>query len=1260
MKRFLSAIALCTFLLGLGIFFMLPHAQAEDNIIMNLLNLPSPPPPNPLVKRSIKNRPESFYDTKNPPSDDASIEDIMDYWQRQSTNPNVGGNFGYTALGYKSEPSDKVVNRIYDELENNPEKVMDYINILPKNDETAQKIKRYYDKLKENNSNSENVDRDSDNYNADELKNWLTYNSSYFSDELLESAKDVKDQNGYIVNDEQLLALADVDWEKAKPILDRLANDSSQPVSQTLANWAFYKHALKEKNSIEADNYRKRLQDAVENKNLSAGNRDLAMDAIVDGGDFSGRDDWYLSLYDDETLFDMKGATGTFSGLMTMVMKNDPEKYKDKMLELLKSSNKNVRNAAVQNLVIILDKDHPDIVEALLPWLENKDWAKEMTQSRARIVQILSEIEVPNSVNGLLAVLNEKEKVKRPYYPNANAAANAVSAAVNTASRPANVASDVRTVETEEYPLRYAAIRALAKQKNPIAVSALRQLLPELEYYQTSEAIRAINACKGYSTVEQVDALVRVAKENSQREEIYANAANAANAAANRPVIDEVLPTEPPSNAYVPPKFTPESAQEMLGNILSFGEDVSDDLVRALIDKIGILQRKEPKTASALREIMMRWRGTAVNSLFMRELHDNRADTSSVIKLLSVRKELKEKQPNEVYEMRNGNSTALGISACIIEDNNEYDGILMGDNADAKAAMFACARLIRADLPIDKVAVNLKSTNKTLALAAERYIESVDTPEARQIILSLYPNKAKILGARNFFSYGDAPIVDFLDQLFDSVNADVTGLYGSYESYEKVEEHLQKELTDDPNLIGAYSLEGNFVRVYKDKTVFSWEEDAARYRERTLKRSEFQRLLDYVINEKLNDLPPFIGDYCGGEHEEAGICDEAEFVMVTRDGGRRIFVNNQKNKTKFLTDLREMFADFRKPPAKLKYWLEKSVTGLEVLFADDKLKAKTLWKTGEDFRLLIEDSERAKQRDDELEKFDREAYNGENVDYEKVEKMRQERVRQHEYEEFSWRKFEQKQLSDVTSQPVGIEYIPKRDNIEPASTQEQWKTRAGNIELRADESGLYKIANGAKTRIRTGQYSSPIISANGHWAMVNKMVNYYPTPFRVNLLTNKEFKVAIPSQNLYWQTFGYLPTLNKFLVGQQYYGDEYADEASANDINRADSNSYMYLVDAETGAVQKVTGEVRPISQQTYRSLQPTGKPDEFWAAIPSEKKEETQIGVYNAKTLAFKSLLTIPQIQFGSMETWVDEKDAKIYFVYEGHLLSLPLPKQP
>jgi hypothetical protein len=92
--------------------------------------------------------------------------------------------------------------------------------------------------------------------------------------------------------------------------------------------------------------------------------------------------------------------------------------------------------------------------------------------------------------------------------------------------------------------------------------------------------------------------------------------------------------------------------------------------------------------------------------------------------------------------------------------------------------------------------------------------------------------------------------------------------------------------------------------------------------------------------------------------------------------------------------------------------------------------------------------------------------------------------------------------------------------------------------------------------------------------------------------------------------------------------------------------------------VQPVKGEIRPLAQQTYRPLQPTAKPDEFWAAIPDEQKNETQFGVYNAKTLSFKSTLKLPQIVFDSMDVWADEQEAKIYFVYEGQLLSVPMPK--
>jgi hypothetical protein len=56
---------------------------------------------------------------------------------------------------------------------------------------------------------------------------------------------------------------------------------------------------------------------------------------------------------------------------------------------------------------------------------------------------------------------------------------------------------------------------------------------------------------------------------------------------------------------------------------------------------------------------------------------------------------------------------------------------------------------------------------------------------------------------------------------------------------------------------------------------------------------------------------------------------------------------------------------------------------------------------------------------------------------------------------------------------------------------------------------------------------------------------------------------------------------------------------------------------------------VRPLAQQTFRPLQSNGNVGEFWAAIPDRAKNETQIGIYNQKTLAFKPLVKIPADYF-------------------------------
>ena len=100
-----------------------------------------------------------------------------------------------------------------------------------------------------------------------------------------------------------------------------------------------------------------------------------------------------------------------------------------------------------------------------------------------------------------------------------------------------------------------------------------------------------------------------------------------------------------------------------------------------------------------------------------------------------------------------------------------------------------------------------------------------------------------------------------------------------------------------------------------------------------------------------------------------------------------------------------------------------------------------------------------------------------------------------------------------------------------------------------------------------------------------------------------------------------------------------------------------YLIDPKTGELQPVAGEFGPLRQQGKRFLQATNEPGHYWASLPDQAKNQTVVGRYNLKDFSFTPLLTVPQIWFDSMSMWVDEKQQKLYFVYRGQLLRLPLP---
>src|SRR5256885_16852861 len=61
-----------------------------------------------------------------------------------------------------------------------------------------------------------------------------------------------------------------------------------------------------------------------------------------------------------------------------------------------------------------------------------------------------------------------------------------------------------------------------------------------------------------------------------------------------------------------------------------------------------------------------------------------------------------------------------------------------------RSTLFPYTTLFRAE--------NLKGPTAALTVAAERYLESEDSPEARTIVLSRHPGEAKILGATTAFT----------------------------------------------------------------------------------------------------------------------------------------------------------------------------------------------------------------------------------------------------------------------------------------------------------------------------------------------------------------------------------------------------------------------------------------------------------------------------------------------------------------------------
>jgi hypothetical protein len=1136
------------------------RSQRSDALaaaIKELLETKPLAPESPDEKASEGNASE---DNDKPPADDAPIKELVNYWSDRYDDDINAHN-----------PSDKVRQRLLEACEDRPELLDSLAHQLPENADTHDRLYKLL-----------NEDPEDDNSWKLRLQSWLRRNSSYFRDELIEAAREAHD-NTYVAH-EDLRALARLDWNAARPILESLASvgkAAQGPIALTL----LYEHAVQEGDSALVESYRRLMKATVENRQTDRTARLEALTGLMNS-EWSGQEEWFISLFADPTLSDFRedaiegaaessaseGASGGELALTNIrvsalaasfrldlqhgvldtlfyrntILSGDADRWVPVISNLIGHNQRIIHKAAVRCLVNFLinglgdEKEKKEITQKLIPWLTEPDWATK--EDRSGFIRSLVTLNMPELAPGLIQILDNDED------PN----------------------------------IRAVAAEALTKYRDARAIPALRRALEKEKSEENRQKIAtALAECGGFSDDEMAAAI-----------EAYARALTSDGFGQ---LID--------SGADLP-------AEISIGRILNDSETVqaTEGLAARLFERANALRATEPAVA---REILRTIEGAPLHTAeinLVERIGKGWADVDSITLALEIRDTLMKSAGDGLYGLVKEGGYAAGVAASILNDEREWKVILENGDAKAQLALLACSRYLRDKLPVELAAIPLRSPNGALAKAAESYLEIEDSPEARKLILARHPGEAYIVG--DLTAAGD----------------DDT----SIEAARSWEDELRKEMQSRSDLEAVYAvaligqMEHRFrviIRVRGGKVEMSVHETEGRRNVRLLTDREFDELKSFTSQQKIEDLGP--ENYALEDYKERL---KYEYLRLTKEGGRRIFLDDLRRAPKNPTLHQELSGLFyrlsRSGEFTARYNIEDKIPGVEVVFADKIRSVLKVYGEGGEIRALIG------------EKGAEYRQGGAKIAPE-------------------WREFSSDKPGAVRDEPSAC-----RKSDTPSSTPKDATVIHYNLFGRPAQSGgatyyqsfgedvgIWKAEPGVEpVKIVSGHYNPFVITPDGKWLVTTKWLTEKEKTtqqlIRRNLQSGEEFIVSAP-QNDSGRWLEYVAAHGKVLIGFHH------------------AVGSGYLLDPESGTIQPVKGEFRPLLSTSTCAPQSAGGPNLFWAVIRDGVKTATKFGRYDSKKFAFAPLIDLPELDLSIDDIWVDATGGKIWFVYRGHLLRLPIPSQ-
>jgi hypothetical protein len=797
---------------------------------------------------------------KAPPADDAPIEDLILYWSIRSIRGYLDKSSGLP------EPSDIVRERLLSAAERRPWILPKLYEFLPQNTDMHDRL---YKVLTKDPKEFDYIDEDSW---RESLYRWLQSNTKYLRDELIEAVR-TRDSNEYDKLDE-IEDLARLDWPIAKPLLEKIVAEG-RSLSYPTALSLLYERAMKEADATQSDAYREILKRLAVEDGLSVFSRRTVLESLL-REEWVGQEEWYVSLFSDPKILsldesrrrapanilaieefnralrrsssrrrDLKAgvlrlpipsmtAPRSDSVFLSIALNLNPGRWIPVVTGLTDHKDPAVRDAAASALVWFLSAGFSN--DGKGAQRDGESAARALlpwltnpnwvsVPGRTNYIFRLADIDLPESIPGLLWVVDNDED------------AYAQEVAVDALTR----SCDPR--------LGPASKQVLSGESNEVAREQMALALAKCGGFSDDEMSAAVEAYADMAAVVEGQQMIKGGASGESEKNL-------------------------PLNVM--------TGQALLKSNMSWA---TEGFAARLFDRLKELR------PDAAKVILDRIRALPLNVArvkLIERIGDGSANLDDLKLALRERGSLAEDLRFELSDLVRLGGYAGGIAAITMDDSDSQIGILKGKDVKAQIALLAGARYLIEKLPIELLKDLIASPDKTLAQAAENYLEVEGSAAARKPILARRPNERQILGDISC-------LADYQNEIGD-LKAWEEKLRG-----EVLEPGGAEEVYALAPAVSSERLKGMVIRVRRGKAEVSVYDVEGGRKTRPLDEIEFRELKEFTSRPEVEDLGP-----------ESWRINKPivpyEYLRLTKEGGRRVILTGYRSAPK-PPSLHEKLAD---------------------------------------------------------------------------------------------------------------------------------------------------------------------------------------------------------------------------------------------------------------------------------------------------------------------------------------------------------------